>query len=235
MIKNSWPKGGRRPQEMTIEDRFWEKVDIRTESECWEWIASKRSGGYGQFSICGKGFKSNRVAYRIAYGPFDESLFVLHKCDNRGCVNPAHLFLGTHKENMSDMVKKKRAASGENHGRATLSEKDVVDIVELYNSGQHTHNSIAAIYDVDAPAIYKILNGRTWSRVTGINPSKNGWVKKLSEEDVFEIINMYQTKNYTQKQISDFFCVGKTAIGNILTGKSWSHVTGIEYCRKRRL
>lgn len=234
MTKTTWPKGGRRPKKMTTEERFWEKVDIRGTSECWEWCASKRSGEYGQFSIAGKTYKANRIAYEFFYGSFDKSLFVLHECDNPGCVNPAHLFLGSHTDNMKDMVTKKRSACGENHGRAVLSEKDVIDIVDLYNSGQHTHDSIAALYGVDSPAIYKILNGRTWAEITGINFSKSGLVKKLSEKEVIEIVDLYRTGDYSQKQISEFFCVGKTAIGNILTGKNWSHVTGIEYKRRYR-
>lgn len=234
MIKTVWPKGGRRPKKMTVEERFWEKVDIRDASECWEWLASKRNGGYGQFSVAGKTLRANRIAYEFFYGPFDESLFVLHKCDNPGCVNPAHLFLGSHRDNMRDMVEKERAASGEAHKKAELSTKDVLAIVELYNSGKHTHASIAELYTVEAPAIYKILNGRTWGNVTGIPLTKRGIVRKLTEEDVLRIVRLYQTGNYTQKQVSEFFNVAKTAIGDILVGKSWSHVTGIKYKRRHR-
>lgn len=87
--------------------RFWNKVLI-SENECWEWLAAKNEKGYGVFGIRKYTDKAPRISWRLKYGSIKNNLFVLHKCDNPGCVRPDHLFLGTNKQNIEDMILKKR-------------------------------------------------------------------------------------------------------------------------------
>ena len=99
-----------------IEQRFWEKVNKETANGCWEWSSAVRGNGYGAFftHLLGEGRKchgAHRYSWMMVNGPIPEGLWVLHKCDNRICVNPDHLFLGDRTDNMRDCAKKKRVCT----------------------------------------------------------------------------------------------------------------------------
>lgn len=99
-------KKGARP----IESRFWENFTVSGIDECWIWRGWKDVHGYGKIYVLEqkKDVGAHRVAWELAKGPIPDGLFVLHKCDNPPCMNPEHLFLGTHGDNMRDCAKKGR-------------------------------------------------------------------------------------------------------------------------------
>lgn len=138
-------------------------------SDCHFWIGTLgRKNGYGCFKIREKGnrdnckqFKVHRLIYEFTKGEIGNN-HVLHKCDNPCCVNPDHLFLGTHQDNMKDMAKKGRAWHGSKHKNAKLTPVEVLEIRQLYASGNHTTRSLSAKYNVDSKHIHNIVTGKKW-------------------------------------------------------------------------
>jgi hypothetical protein len=146
---------------MDLEKRFWSKVDIRDKDECWNWMACDRGDGYGGF-LYKKGLlvSSHRMAWFLTYGEMP-NLFVCHTCDNKLCCNPNHLFLGTQKDNMSDMISKGRGnkSHGENHVNTKLKDKDIIKIKKRLRNGEKGIN-IAKDYGVGRSLISMIKNER---------------------------------------------------------------------------
>lgn len=97
---------------MTLKERFMSKVVMIPEHICWEWIGSKDSHGYGKIYNFGKLEGAHRTSYRLFINGALNEMEVCHACDNPGCVNPKHLFLATHKQNMHDRDKKGRLKNG---------------------------------------------------------------------------------------------------------------------------
>lgn len=135
---------------------FWDKVIF---GECWEWTATKLHNGYGWF----RGHRAHRFSWAIFNGEIKEGMMVLHTCDNRKCVRPAHLFLGTAKDNTSDMISKGRGVKppilcGEKHGMAKLTSDDVNKIREL--RGKMKGSEIADMFGVTRSSISQIQLGK---------------------------------------------------------------------------
>jgi hypothetical protein len=163
-----------------IEARFYAKVDISQGLDgCWIWTGAIAKGGYGSFGINGTSQLAHRVAWTLHDGDHLRDLCVLHRCDNRRCVNPAHLFIGTQADNIADMVQKKRhtrgkshiwsrnlkRAQGENNGRAKLTEQDVNAIRQQYAHGNISLKQLGRNYGVSATTIKSIVTRKIWRNV----------------------------------------------------------------------
>lgn len=150
-----------------LAERFWSKVEVRGENECWEWKASTRTGGYGVFRNGSNLVGAHRLAWEIANEQdVSDDLIVRHKCDNRLCCNPAHLELGTKADNSHDMVSRGRVARGSGSGRSVLAEEDVLEIYRLLSEGEGV-GSIARNYGVAYNTIWKISVGTSWGWLKG--------------------------------------------------------------------
>jgi hypothetical protein len=108
---------------MSIATRFADKIKFAAKDDCWEWQAGKRPNGYGQFRVEHRNLLPHRVSWQAFNGPIPDGMCVLHKCDNPGCVNPNHLFLGTHQDNTRDMMRKGRGNVGLYDGEIWLLRK----------------------------------------------------------------------------------------------------------------
>jgi len=144
--------------------RFWERVNICGENECWNWLAGKTKGGYGVFKIKRKSYYAHRIAWELTNGKISEGIDACHHCDNRGCCNPAHCFLGTQADNASDMCRKGRQAQGISNGRAKLSDKQVVEIRNLRQRGMILRK-LANLYKVHFSTIWNICKYKTWKKI----------------------------------------------------------------------
>lgn len=159
--------------------RFLSKFIKGLPDECWPWIASRfHKTSYGQFRGAGD-VLAHRFSYRFFKGRIPVGLLVLHSCDNPGCVNPNHLFLGTSKDNTADMIAKgrrgafslgpgDRACKGEDHGQAVLTEQDVATIRSLYRRvSYHGSNArqLALEFGVNQNQITRIVKGKRWKHV----------------------------------------------------------------------
>lgn len=145
-----------------LSDRFWEKVNVGSPEECWDWLACKQSDGYGQIKNRGKVVLAHRMSYELNCGAIPEGFVVCHSCDNHSCVNPNHLFIGTDFDNMEDMVSKGRQARGEGHGRSKLTEQDVLEI-RWYCERGVAQRAVAQLYDVQPAVISKIHRRALWA------------------------------------------------------------------------
>jgi hypothetical protein len=150
--------------ELTEKDvrRFYTFI-LRKPETCWIWQGWKFPQGYGQFRLQGKTFRAHRVAYLITNGPFDQTLHVLHNCDNPPCVNPDHLFLGTQFDNVHDSVKKDRRAHlhGETNPYCILTDLEVNEIRDLYASQQFSQRKLAKQYNVGQAQISRIVTHKS--------------------------------------------------------------------------
>jgi hypothetical protein len=144
------------------EQLFWTKVDRKGAEECWQWTAYRRDTGYGQFRVGERVERAHRVAFLLSGQSIPDGGQVLHHCDNPSCVNPAHLYLGTHADNMRDKADRARVA-GERNPNARLSAAEVDEIRDMRQSGVMV-KTIAEKFKIAVCTVYNICSGYRWAR-----------------------------------------------------------------------
>lgn len=155
---------------MELPARYWNQI-VKTET-CWLWVGSgpsRKSGKptYGAIMVDCKNWATHRLMWTAVHGPIPEGIGVLHRCDTPRCVNPDHLFLGSHKDNMADAKAKKRFCRriGSESPRALVNEEQVLEIRKHVAARTKTRKQIRQEYGISLEAIWCIVSGRTWKHV----------------------------------------------------------------------
>jgi len=144
------------------------------DAACWNWTAVADASGRGKFLLDRRTERAPRVAYMLDRGEIPAGMLVCHRCDNPGCVNPSHLFLGTQKDNMGDAKSKGRAVPppvmrGEDHPESKLTEEQVRGILSYLGAG-FSKKAVARHFKVSPLLVRQIASGKAWRHVSGGKP-----------------------------------------------------------------
>lgn len=150
--------------------RFKQQIGNPLDNGCWPWKGAKAKSGYGEMTLmrpAKRPFTAHRLSWSIFRGPIPDGLFVCHHCDRRECVNPDHLFVGTHLDNMRDCKFKGRNkwARGSDAAHSKLTEEQVREIRHLYDTTRIPASIIARKYGVSAPSITAIGKRKNWKHL----------------------------------------------------------------------
>lgn len=149
---------GHNPKSRRCEDlksRLLKGITVNASTECWEWNKGVNRQGYGRIQLINrKGARAHRAAYEVFKGQIPQGMCVCHKCDNRKCINPDHLFLGTYKDNYRDSKEKGRNAKGEKISQAKLTEEQARFV--KYDSQEMSSKELSKQFGVCTSTIRKI-------------------------------------------------------------------------------
>lgn len=153
---------------LSVEDRFFIKISKNQETNCWEWLGAKHKDGYGFFyNNEYKTVLAHRYSWLKYRGDIPEGMYVCHHCDNRKCVNPEHLFLGTQLDNVRDMYSKNRQHQniGQEHPRAKLTNESVLFIRKARKEKLYKETELADMFNVSVTTIHRVYHYGGWTHL----------------------------------------------------------------------
>lgn len=205
------------------------RINIDDKTGCWEWLLSPTPNGYGYFTVPGsrKKIYAHRASYETFVGKIPQGFDVCHSCDNRICVNPSHLFVGTRKDNMLDAKSKMRLEVGMDRYNAKLTDNDIHKI----RRDVRTYSQIAQSYGINSSTVSNIKNLIEWAHVpvegdifkAGKGERIRGekqYGAKLTEPDVYEI----RKSNSSHRVLARLYGVSEFAIYAVKARKTWKHL-----------
>jgi hypothetical protein len=159
-------------KQKSMHERIWSRIDKKGPYDCWVWISGIGKNGYGYIKTRigprkegkNKYESAHRLVYTEVNGPIPEGMLICHKCNNRKCCNPSHLYAGTNQDNMNDKVRSGHSTFGSKNPKARLKESDIVQIRQLRSEGK-TLKSIAEQFNVHLATIGYICQGKRWTCV----------------------------------------------------------------------
>ena len=214
---------------MRTAEQFWAYVNkdgplhSKLGTKCWLWMGHTHAKGYGKLTFFNDTRAAHRMSWELTHGPPGQ-LFVCHHCDNRKCVNPEHLFLGTTDDNMADMVSKGRGALGDRNSQLKLSESEVQSILEGITQGK-SQRALAKAFNCDKRTIKSIASGKTWRRLSQHLPKREAPAPapRLSETRVRAILSRLALGESFASIARDAGCTRHT-VSAIAYGKTWRHL-----------
>jgi Mor family transcriptional regulator len=216
---------------LPLEIRFWMCVQKMDDPEsCWLWIGAKTGAGYGALGLNYKFILAHRYSYELHFGAIPTGLRVCHHCDTPACVNPSHLFIGTARDNTQDMMSKgrkplgkatapKNPASGERHGCAVLTWKQVEKIRKLYAEG-HSATKLAKQFRTSITNLCDIVHFKLWRNEDSPPPIRPG-TKKLTQEQADQIRAGHEA-GVSGKDLSKQYGVCPATISMIINNRRWT-------------
>lgn len=227
----------------TVEERFWQRVDKDTDSDCWIWTGEIYSHGYGMLGHRGESENAHRVSYALHYDEAPDGSFICHTCDNKVCVNPKHLYLGDAKTNVDDFLER-----GPDNWQAdvnSLTAEDVIEARRLYWQKEDlTVEGLAEMYDMSTTGINSMLSGKSWDYLPLFPPysdeapsgkeidvaledapqdqiSKGG---SMPLETVLRLRKRYYEEDVSYADLAESEEPGRSTIGFAVSGKTFDYL-----------
>lgn len=222
---------------LPTKDRFAEKFQRGADDQCWPWTAGTNGAGYGMLwsPEAGRKVLAHRYSFEIHYGPLNADDLVLHSCDNRACVNPAHLRAGSHKENVSDMDSRGRRVSnarkGETNCNARMTADAVIRLRQRYIAGDALADLVRD-FGCTENALTDYTSGRSWRHLLGANgcptleqlkaecARRRRSGSKISEEDARDI-RAALASGETGRSIAARYGIHTATVSDIKHGRIW--------------